>query len=145
MNKPWRRLTNGLLLTVLLLLVSCNREKQQAPRPDHPQLSAAVKMVDVTFHSAALNRNMPYRVILPLNMPAAEKLPVVYLLHGGGGSFHDWSNYSDVARYAERGLILVMPEGNCSYYMNSVEHPQERYEDYIVHDLLADVERNSRH
>jgi pimeloyl-ACP methyl ester carboxylesterase len=33
---------------------------------------------------------------------------VVYLLHGGGGGYRDWSNYSDVARFAERGLILVI-------------------------------------
>jgi putative tributyrin esterase len=37
-------------------------------------------------------------------------------------------------------MILVMPEGNSSYYTNSVDRPQERYEDYIVSDLIADVE-----
>ncbi|HWF03105.1 MAG TPA: alpha/beta hydrolase-fold protein, partial [Candidatus Angelobacter sp.] len=26
-------------------------------------------------------------------------------------------------------------------YTNSVEHPHDRYEDYIVHDLIADVEQ----
>jgi len=97
-------------------------------------------MVDVTFHSAALNRDMQYRTIVPVNVAPDQKVPVLYLLHGGGGGFHDWSNYSDVARYAERGLILVMPEGNSSYYTNSADHPQDRYEDYIVHDLIADVE-----
>ena len=66
---------------------------------------------------------------------------MLYLLHGGGGGFRDWSNYSDVAGYAERGLILVMPEGNSSYYTNSADRPQDRYEDYIVHDLIADVEQ----
>jgi S-formylglutathione hydrolase FrmB len=79
--------------------------------------------------------------VLPANIAAGQKFPVVYLLHGGGGGFHDWSNYSDIARYAEHGLILVMPEGNSSYYTNSVEHPHDRYEDYIVHDLIADVEQ----
>ncbi len=33
-----------------------------------------------------------------------------------------------------------MPEGNSSYYTNSADHSQDRYEDYIVHDLIADVE-----
>ena len=97
-------------------------------------------MVDVTFHSASLSRDMPYRVILPAKIAEGKKLPVIYLLHGGGGSYRDWTNYSDVAQYAERGLILVMPEGNSSYYVNSADHPQDRYEDYIVHDLIADVE-----
>jgi putative tributyrin esterase len=97
-------------------------------------------MHDVIFHSAAQNRNMPYRVLLPIGLVAGQKLPVVYLLHGGGGSFLDWSNYSDVARFAEHGLILVMPEGNSSYYTNSASIPQDRYEDYIVRDLISDVE-----
>jgi putative tributyrin esterase len=86
---------------------------------------------------------MPYRAVLPAQIASGQKLPVVYLLHGGGGGFHDWSNYSGVAQYAERGLILIMPEGNSSYYTNSVDHPQDRYEDYIVHDLIADVSADS--
>jgi poly(3-hydroxybutyrate) depolymerase len=62
-------------------------------------------MIDVTFHSTALNRDMPYRVVLPADVSSNKKFAVVYLLHGGGGSLRDWSNYSDVARFAERGLI----------------------------------------
>lgn len=130
----------ALLLLALSAITSCAKHEQPAP-PDRPRLTAGVKMVDVTFHSAALNRDMPYRAILPVSIGANQKLPVVYLLHGGGGGFHDWSNYSDVAGYAERGLILVMPEGNSSYYTNSADRPQDRYEDYIVHDLIADVEQ----
>jgi putative tributyrin esterase len=98
-------------------------------------------MMDVTFHSAALNRDMLYRAILPAKIAPNQKLPVLYLLHGGGGGFRDWSNYSDVAGYAQRGLILVMPEGNSSYYTNAADRPQDRYEEYVVHDLIADVEQ----
>jgi len=97
-------------------------------------------MRDVTFRSAALNRDMQYRVVLPASIAAVAKLPVVYLLHGGGGNFRDWSNSSDSATFAERGLILIMPEGNDSYFVNASERPQDRYEDYIVNDLIADVE-----
>ena len=61
-------------------------------------------------------------------------------MHGGGGGFRDWSNYSDVARFAESGLVLVMPEGGSSYYTNAVDPAQDRYEDYIVQDLIRDVE-----
>lgn len=128
-----------MLLLVFVIFISCN--KKQAELPDHPRLTPAVKLVDITFHSAALNRDMPYRVVLPVDLAAGLRLPVVYLLHGGGGGFRDWSNYSDVDRFSEHGLILVMPEGRSSYYMNSVQNPQDRYEDYIVSDLIGDVEK----
>ncbi len=126
------------LCVVSLLLTACR--KMQEAKPDHPRLTPNVAMQDVTFRSAALNRDMQYRVVLPASIATGTKLPVVYLLHGGGGNFRDWSNYSDVASFAERGLILVMPEGNDSYYVNAAERPQDRYEDYIVNDLIADVE-----
>jgi len=125
--------------SVLIVLTACNR-KNQEPSPDRPRLTPNVVLRDIRFRSAALNRDMQYRVVMPAIMAAGAKLPAVYLLHGGAGSFRDWSNYSDSAKFAEQGLILVMPEGDESYYMNSVEQPQDRYEDYIVNDLIADVE-----
>jgi putative tributyrin esterase len=97
-------------------------------------------MLDVSFHSAALARDMPYRVFLPAMLPAGQKLPVIYLLHGGGGGFHDWSNYSDIAKFAQRNVILVMPEGDSSYFMNEVEAKQDRYEDYVTKDLIEDID-----
>jgi putative tributyrin esterase len=127
-----------LAMLFALALASCGKKPQEPP--DHPRLTAGVTMVDVRFYSNALGREMPYRIIFPTKLSAGKKLPVLYLLHGGGGGFRDWSNYSDVAGYAEKGLILVMLEGNSSYYVNSADHPRDRYEDYITRDLIADVE-----
>lgn len=128
-----------MLLAAILLWAGCTTKEASTP-PDHPRLTPSVTLRDVVFHSAALNREMQYRAILPATLASGEKLQTVYLLHGGGGGFRDWSNYSDVARFAESGMILVMPEGGSSYYANAVDPPQDRYEDYIVHDLIADVE-----
>ncbi len=33
-----------------------------------------------------------------------------------------------------------MPQGDYSYYVNAVGRPNDRYEDYLVRDLPADVE-----
>jgi putative tributyrin esterase len=96
-------------------------------------------LYNITFRSAALGRDIQYRVISPSHS-VRPKLPVVYLLHGGGGGFRDWSNYSDVAGFAESGRLLVMPEGESSYYTNAVDPPQDRFEDYITRDLIDDVE-----
>jgi S-formylglutathione hydrolase FrmB len=107
---------------------------------DHPRLAPGVTMQDVSFFSKSLQRQMPYRVFLPAKLVPGQKLPVVYLLHGGGGSFRNWSNYSDVSPYAAQGLILVMPDGGSSYYMNAAEKTEDKYEDYLVSDLIGDVE-----
>lgn len=97
-------------------------------------------MQDVTFYSVSLSRTVPYRVYLPSTRPTLKKFAVVYLLHGGGADYRSWSNDSDVAHYVQTGLILVMPDGDESYYMNEVGSPRNRFEDYITHDLIADVE-----
>ena len=123
----------------LCVAVACHQE-QLPPPSDHPRLTPYVTIEDVQFHSASLQRDMPYRAILPANLPHNQKLPVIYLLHGGGGGYRDWSNYSDVARFSEQGFVLIMPEGSSSYYMNAAERSQDRYEDYLTHDLIADVE-----
>ena len=126
-------------LSVMLVAAACH-EKAAPIAADHPRLFPNVRMQDVSFKSAALRRPMPYRVILPSEISPGQKLPVIYLLHGGGGNYRDWSNYSDVARFAGDRLILVMPEGESSYYVNAAERPNDRFEDYIIEDLIADVE-----
>jgi putative tributyrin esterase len=101
-------------------------------------------MQDVTFFSPALNRQSTYRVFLPATLPPGQKFPVVYLIHGQGDNFTSWSNNTDVARYVaaqgSTGLILVMPDCASSYCMNSATRPQDKYEDFMVHDLIAAVE-----
>ncbi len=125
---------------ILLVLTGCKSAQVELPISDHPRLTANVISKDVIFRSASLGRNITYRVILPASIPQNKQLPVIYLLHSGGGGYRDWSNYSDVAHYAERGFLLVMPEGENSYYTNAAERPQDRFEDYVVKDLIADVE-----
>jgi len=123
-----------------LLYLSYHRKPPQPVEADHPRLAPGVTLQDVEFYSPALRRNMQYRVFLPANSKGV-RWPVVYLLHGGDGTFRNWSNYTDVSRYAADGFLLVMPQGDYSWYTNAVARPQDRYEDYIVTDLPADVER----
>ena len=127
------------VLTVFLS--GCSPDEETRKHPDIAHVTAGVGMRDVRFYSAALGREMPYRVFVPEEREAGQKFPVVYLLHGRGADFTDWSNNSDVSAYALRGVILVMPEGNSSFYLNAAKIPRDKYEDYLVHDLVKDVER----
>lgn len=123
---------------VSLIITGCRRAPINLL--DRPQLEAGVRMQDVVFRSDALGREMSYRIYLPANVSPSHRLPVVYLLHGAGDNFRTWSNQSDVAQYARQNILLVMPDGGLSYYMNAVEAPADKYEDYITKDLIADVQ-----
>jgi len=140
MRTASHRCSNIVFLAIILLFFAGCRKRDAAQQADNPRLTPNVVLRDVTFRSAALNRDMQYRVVLPLVVAPGQRLPVVYLLHGGGGGFRDWTNDADVSPFAELGLALVMPEGGSSYYTNAVDPPQDRYEDYMVADLISDVE-----
>lgn len=133
-----RKVVPVVTLCLASVLQACKKDAQH--HADHPYVANGVVIRDVVFHSAALNREMPYRVFLPEHFDVGTKLPVVYLLHGGNGSYRDWSNDSTVSNEAAKGLILVMPEGEFSYYLNAAERPRDRFEDYTFRDLIADVE-----
>lgn len=134
-----RQISRIILGGILLLTTACNKTRDYS-FSDHPRLTSKVVMQDVRFHAPALARDITYRVVLPVNIPPGSRLPVVYLLHGGNGSFRDWSNNTDVSRFAERGVILVMPDGDESWHTNSAERARDRYEDYVTQDLVTDVE-----
>lgn len=107
---------------------------------DHPRLAPGVELRDFVFRSRGLGREMSCRVFLPAKIEPDRRLPAAYLLHGQDGHFTDWSNKTDVAQYASRGLILVMPQGDSSYYSNWVSKKRNAYEDYLVDDLIAEIE-----
>lgn len=127
-------------LLIVLFCIFVSACKHPVPFVDHPQIAAGVRMEDVSFKSKAMNREMRYRVFLPAQIQANAKFPVVYLLHGCGEDVREWSNYSQVSEYAAKGYLLVIPEGECSYWVNEVGSPAERYEDYVTRDLIMDVE-----
>ena len=108
--------------------------------PDIAQVSVGVKMQDVRFYSAALGREMPYRVFLPEAIEPGQRFPVAYLLHGHKMDLREWSSNLDLPKYASQGLILVTPEGNSSFYVNAARIRRDKYEDYVAHDLVEDVQ-----
>lgn len=121
------------------LLAGCRRA-QQLPT-DHPHTFPGVKLEDVTFHSEALARDVTYRVYVPNQIAPGAKLPVVYLLHGAWENYRTWSDYADAGGLAANGMILIMPDGALSYWVNEANAPQDRYGDYMLNDLRADVEQ----
>ena len=120
------------------LLSSC-RKPQVQPKPE--ALPANTVLQDRTFHSAALKADVTYRVIEPTSFKPGQRIRVGYLLHGNGGGFREWSTLSSIGDLAAQGYVLVMPEGHSTYFMNSATNADDRYEDFLTQDLIADAER----
>lgn len=93
-------------------------------------------------------REMPYRVVLPVDYKSANDntvYPVVYLLHGLTGHFNNWTDSSKLADYsAKYNYIIVTPEGNNGWYTDSATVPNDRYESYIVQELIPEIDKRFR-
>jgi putative tributyrin esterase len=110
--------------------------------------SASVPSVEtVQFHSQLVSATLPYNVILPPDYSAssATRYPVLYLLHGFGGHYSDWATRTNVADYAAQyRMIVVMPEGNNGWYSDSAGVANDKYESYILKELIPDVQKRYR-
>lgn len=101
------------------------------------------------LNSKSLERAVPYNVIVPITYGdrehAGKRYPVIYLLHGLMGHFDNWAKMTNLQEYSrEYDFIIVMPEGNDGFYTNAENVPADRYEDYLIRDLIPDVEKNYR-
>ncbi|HET6974199.1 MAG TPA: alpha/beta hydrolase family protein [Pyrinomonadaceae bacterium] len=101
----------------------------------------------VRFQSKLINATLPYNVILPTDYDTSKttRYPVLYLLHGLTGHYSDWVSRTNVADYAsEYRLIVVTPEGNNSWYIDSVGVANDKYESYVLNELIPDVQQRYR-
>jgi len=114
------------------------------------QVTTLPKVENVKFESKLVGAALPYNVVLPpgYSDPAEKNIryPVLYLLHGLFGSGNDWvSNRAHLAQYAAMyHLIIVTPEGHDGWYTDSATVPAERYESYIIQELIPDVDSRYR-
>ena len=101
----------------------------------------------VQFQSKLINATLPYNVILPpgYRASATTRYPVLYLLHGWAGHYTDWLTRTNVADYAAQyRIIVVMPEGNDSWYVDGAAGTNDKYESYILKELMPDVDKRYR-
>jgi S-formylglutathione hydrolase FrmB len=95
-------------------------------------VTPAARLRDERVTSPAIGRTIDYRVLLPEHYgDGLQRFPVLYLLHGLSGDYKDWTTRTNVADYTRRlPLIVVMPDGENSWYTNSVGEPALKFEDY---------------
>ena len=89
-----------------------------------------------SFYMPSLGRTKKLSVLMPAKYDPRVRYPVLYLLHGYSGSHDNWLTKTKIAEYVrDVPMIVVMPDGENSWYVNSAMEPNDRFEDYIVNDL----------
>ncbi len=111
--------------------------------------SQNARIQTIQFESKLVRATLPYNVLLPpdYNSPIAKtkRYPVVYLLHGLTGHYNNWIEKTHLTdNVTAYQFIIVMPEGNNGWYTDSANVPIEKYESYIIQELIPDVEQRFR-
>ena len=90
-----------------------------------------------------LKTNDTVWVRTPSDLDLSKKYPVVFLMHGHGGSYKDYLSdikFQDVAdRY---GFILVTTNGSKDcWYINSPNPDDMQYESYFFNQLIPEIDK----
>lgn len=109
----------------------------------------AVRVETVELRSALAGRTLPYRVVLPpgygLITSRSKRYPVIYFLHGWGSHYEAWLANTSLARYAaDHQLIIVTPEGSNGWYTDSATIATDKFESYVLQELIPDVDKRFR-
>lgn len=100
--------------------------------------------------STIMGKDVKYSIYLPAGYETSERsYPVVYLLHGYSDDDTGWLQFGEINRLADKAIadgtippmIIVMPDGFVSFYMNSYDG-KEKYEDFFVKEFMPTIEKS---
>jgi S-formylglutathione hydrolase FrmB len=99
----------------------------------------AGKADTIAVYSNSMKKDIKTVVITPKQYGKKKRtFPVVYLLHGYGGSYNNWVNrVPDLTALADKNqLIIVCPDGAFgSWYFDSPVDSSFRYETFVAKEL----------
>jgi putative tributyrin esterase len=103
----------------------------------------------VTMEAPSIGRKTAYNIILPADYEASgdKRYPVLYLLHGFSGNYTNWAGMGAARAVKGLDLIVVMPDGGNSWYVNwaeSSEGQRNAWDDFITKDLIGHVDAKYR-
>jgi putative tributyrin esterase len=141
-NKPFPAFLLGFTVLLLFFLWGLAYPLRAEDLPT--VLPTNVKIVH--FPSAILGDERTMLVMLPVDYDTAvRRYPVLYLLHGADADITDWARGTNLSEYASHHqLIIVTPDASRSWYVNSVTNAKAHYDDYIMKDVIAYVDKNFR-
>ena len=136
-----------LLIAVVLVCLLAPVAAQTEIAAAAVQTSTGLKVQSFQLDSKLMGRMIPYRLILPSDYEISKSMryPVIYLLHGLTGSYANWTNLTKLSEYASgHKFIIVTPDGASGWYTDSVSTPNDKYESYIVKELIPEIDKQYR-
>ena len=118
----------------------------------YSQIAHGTVQEGITIDSKALGKPVRYTVYLPPDYESSHRLyPVVYLLHGYTDNDTGWLQFGEANRLADEGIasgaippmILVMPDGGVSFYINNFDNSL-RFEDFFTKEFIPFIEGKYR-
>lgn len=112
-----------------------------------PERVISPRVTPQELDSKLMARKMPYNVILPTGYSerTSTRYPVIYLLHGLYGDFNNWVKLTDLVSYpSTEHFIIVTPEAGNSWYADNTAKPNDKYESYIIKELIPEIDKRYR-
>lgn len=133
------------IISCLVLLLTCASARAQKDALSLAETAKNARVKEHVFHSASLNRDMHYLILFPRDYLSSARFPVLYLLHGLFGDYKNWDKLTHLETVAEPlPLLIVMPDADDSWYTNSATKSADKFEDYIVKDLISEIDAKYR-
>jgi S-formylglutathione hydrolase FrmB len=116
------------------------------------QFSRGTVKESLTIDSKILGKLVNYTIYLPFDYETSSRnYPVVYLLHGYGDNDMGWLQFGEANLIADEAIanreippmILVMPDGGTSFYINNFDK-SVRYEDFFIQEFMPFIEKTYR-
>lgn len=110
--------------------------------------ASAAKVEVVKVRSDVMGKDVPLSVILPdaYGKDSGRRFPVVYALHGAGGSHENYTlPFMGVRGCAdEYGIIVACPDGGkTSWWLDSPVDPKMKYETHVVKEVVPYVDASA--
>jgi putative tributyrin esterase len=88
-----------------------------------------------------MQRDIPYRVVLPEDYSMRRSYPVLYLLHGLFGTCNNWLELTGLTDYiADKELMVILPEAGDGWYTDSATEELDKFESCLIHELIPEID-----
>ena len=139
-----RTLRHLIVPTVLAYVWSVGPTEVRAQSKPEPQAAKTV-----TIDAPSIGRKTAYNILLPADYETSgdKRYPVLYLLHGLTGNYGNWAGMGAGRAAMGLDLIVVMPDGGNSWYVNwteSEDGQKNAWDDMITKDLIDHVDATYR-